>query len=67
MGQWTTHMSRGDTCPMCVHHCLLLHLPTEFAIVHEHKVLVGSQYMGVQQDSEQVQGKYVTSKTKLGR
>lgn len=62
-GQWTTHTSRGDTCPTCVHHCLLLYLPTEFAIVHEHKILVGSQYMGVQQDSEHVQGKYVTSKT----
>lgn len=60
MGQWTMHLSRGDKCSMCVHHFLLSHLPTEFAILHEHKMLVGSQYMEVHQDSEQVSMSHLT-------
>lgn len=45
------------------HHSLPLDWYRAFTMPHEHGILVGPQYMGLQQDLKPVQGNHVTSKT----
>lgn len=49
MGQWSRHMSRGDTCGRHVCMSLLLHAPLVFTKPHEHRLPVPLLCMGAQQ------------------